>query len=172
MQRYSPGIIGAILQGKNQNSGKASAHQKVTQRLVASIGVMTVVFALLLTNSLFANTTPDVSSPRSSCPPVEEEIVDIDMLIDMVTKTKAISLFGKLKLKKELNKLLARLEDYNQGDSTFSLEQLEEQYNMMLMRITVHIQDKDEMLHHQLCNSWLVIWEDMKNYDKVSGSGP
>ena len=172
MQRNSPGIIGAILQGKNRYPGKASAAQKVIQRLVASIGIITVVFALLLVNPLFASTTPDVSSPRSSCPPVKEEIVDIDMLIDMVTKTKAISLFGKLKLKKELNKLLARLEDFHQGSSTFSLEQLEEQYNVILMRITVHIQDKDEILHHQLCNSWLVIWEDMKNYDQFSGSGP
>jgi hypothetical protein len=160
------------LRAKNRNSGKAKAPRKTSRLLLASIGILPFIIVLLLANPLSANTTPNAVNPRNNCPPVEEEIVDIDELIDMVTKTKALGLRGKLKLKKDLYKLLDRLKDFHQGDSTFSLEQLEEQYNVMLMKITAHIQDKDETLRHQLCNSWLVIWEELKNYDQYSGSGP
>jgi hypothetical protein len=99
------------------------------------------------------------------CPPVEEEIVDLQILANMLAKTKAIGMFTKLGLKKDIEKVLLRLERFHNGNSKFTLEQLEEQYNLLLMKIAIHLQDNDLALHHHLCNAWLTIWEDLRDFD-------
>lgn len=107
----------------------------------------------------------DPSSPRGGCPPVEEEIIDLELLADMLANTTAIGLFTKLSLKKDIDKVLKRLEAFHDGKGKFSLDQLEEQYNLLLMKIAAHLQDKDLLLHKHLCNAWLQIWEDLMDYD-------
>ena len=108
----------------------------------------------------------DPSSPRSGCPPVEEEIVDLQLLADMLADTKAVGLFTKLSLKKDIEKMLLRLSKFHDGKSKFTLEQLEEQYNLLLMKIAIHLQDNDLTLHRHLCNAWLEIWEDLRDFDR------
>ncbi len=105
------------------------------------------------------------SRPRGGCPPVEEEIVDLQLLGNMLADTKAIGLFTKLSLKKDIEKVLLRLNKFHDGKSKFTLEQLEEQYDLLLMKIAIHLQDNDLALHTHLCNAWLTIWEDLRDYD-------
>ena len=107
----------------------------------------------------------DPATPMGGCPPVEEEIVDLQILANMLAKTKAIGMFTKLGLKKDIEKVLLRLERFHNGNSKFTLEQLEEQYNLLLMKIAIHLQDNDLALHHHLCNAWLTIWEDLRDFD-------
>ncbi len=106
------------------------------------------------------------SRPRGGCPPVEEEIVDLQLLGDMLADTRAIGLFTKLSLKKDIEKVLSRLSKFHDGKSKFTLEQLEEQYDLLLMKIAIHLQDNDLTLHTHLCNAWLVIWEDLRDFDR------
>ena len=47
-----------------------------------------------------------------------------------------------------------------------TLEQLEEQYDLLLMKIAIYLQDNDLALHNHLCNAWLVIWEDLRDFDR------
>ena len=108
----------------------------------------------------------DPSRPRNGCPPVEEEIVDLQILGDMLAETRAVGIFTKLSLKKDIEKVLLRLKKFHNGKSKFSLEQLEEQYNLLLMKIAIHLQEDDLALHTHLCNAWLVIWEDLRDYDR------
>jgi len=108
----------------------------------------------------------DPSRPRGGCPPVEEEIVDLQLLGDMLADTRAIGLFTKLSLKKDIEKVLSRLSKFHDGKSKFTLEQLEEQYDLLLMKIAIHLQDNDLTLHTHLCNAWLVIWEDLRDFDR------
>ena len=126
---------------------------------------------LLLSPSLEINAN-DTSRHLAECPSVEEEIVDLEILADMLARTTAVSLFTKLSLKKDINKVLARMEEYHAGQGKFSLEQLEEQYNLLLMKIAAHLQDKDLKTHRHLCNAWLVIWEDLKNPERFRDHGP
>ena len=107
----------------------------------------------------------DPSRPRGGCPPVEEEIVDLQLLGDMLADTRAVGLFTKLSLKKDIEKVLSRLRKFHDGNSKFTLEQLEEQYDLLLMKIAIHLQDNDLTLHTHLCNAWLSIWEDLRDYD-------
>ena len=119
--------------------------------------------ALVLSAPVFAT---DPISPRSSCPPVEEEIIDLEKLTEMLADTKAIGLLAKLGLRKNIKKVLKRLEAYHDGKGKFSLEELEEQYDLLLMKIASQLQDKDLMLHRHLCNAWLEIWNDLSDFDK------
>ena len=122
-----------------------------------------IVMAVFLSLPVIAH---DPNAPRSGCPPVEEEIVDLKLLADMLAKTKAVGLFTKLSLKKDINNVLKRLNQFHDGKSNFTLEQLEEQYNLLLMKIAIHLQDNDLALHRHLCNAWLVIWEDLRDFDR------
>jgi len=97
------------------------------------------------------------------CPSVEEEIVDLEILSEALRESKAVGLFEKIKLKSSIDKLLGRLEAFHNGRRDYSIEQLEEQYNVLLMRIASHLQHKDQLLHQQLCNAWLTIWLDLED---------
>jgi len=108
----------------------------------------------------------------SGCPPIEEEIVDLEILGDMLAKTSAVGFLTKLSLKKDIDKVLARMEKFHDGGGKYTLEQLEEQYNLLLMKISAHLQDKDLTTHRHLCNAWLVIWEDLKDPVYFKGHGP
>jgi hypothetical protein len=102
-----------------------------------------------------------------SCPSVEEEIVDLDMLAEGLKKTDAVSLFEKVRLKSSIDGLISRLKAYHGGARAYSLAQLQQQYDLLLMRIAAHLQHKDELLHGRLCNAWEPIWQELSNNGKV-----
>ena len=130
-----------------------------------------LLLPLLLTP--YSRATAHVSSdPMSGCPPIEEEIVDLEILGDMLAKTSAVGFLTKLSLKKDIDKVLARLEKFHDGGGKYTLEQLEEQYNLLLMKIAAHLQDKDLATHRHLCNAWLVIWEDLQDPAYFMEHGP
>lgn len=129
-------------------------------------GVLMVLFLLLLVTwgrGLFAVPAPDSAHALSRCPPIEEEIIDLNALADMLKNTKAVGLVTKIALKGDISALLKRMEVYHRGKRTFSLEELQEQYDLLLMKIASHLQDKDLALHKHLCNAWFVIWEDLRD---------
>lgn len=132
--------------------------------------VMCLIF--LLSSPALETNAHEHPNSLGGCPSIEEEIVDLEILADMLARTTAVSLFTKLSLKKDINKVLARMEDYHAGRGKFSLEQLEEQYNLLLMKIAAHLQDKDLKTHKHLCNAWLVIWEDLKDPARFKDHGP
>ena len=153
---------------KSVTSGKENKTLKARAPWFSKTGLAcclfpVIVMVVVLSLPVIAH---DASAPRSGCPPVEEEIVDLQILADMLANTKAVSLLTKLSLKKDINKVLKRLNQFHDGKSKFTLEQLEEQYNLLLMKIAIHLQDNDLILHRHLCNAWLVIWEDLRDYDR------
>jgi len=118
--------------------------------------------ALLLYQTAEPATTTS-ATVLQQCPSIEEEIVDLEMLSQALRDSRAVGMFEKIKLKGSIGNLLKRLEAYHDGARKFSIEQLEEQYNVLLMRIASHLQNKDQLLHQQLCNAWLTIWLDLED---------
>ena len=118
--------------------------------------------ALLLYQTAEPATTTS-ATVLQQCPSIEEEIVDLEMLSQALRDSTAVGLFEKIKLKGSIDDLVKRLEAYHDGARKFSIEQLEEQYNVLLMRIASHLQNKDQLLHQQLCNAWLTIWLDLED---------
>ena len=135
---------------------------------ISSVQLLCYLLPVLVTLSVLSLpvTAHDPTTPRGGCPPVEEEIVDLQVLAAMLADTKAIGIVTKLGLKKDIEKMLLRLRRFHDGNSKFTLEQLEEQYDLLLMKIAIHVQDNDLTLHSHLCNAWLVIWQDLRDYDK------
>jgi hypothetical protein len=131
-------------------------------RLLLAFSV--VIIAGLLT-SLGVSAAATVG-PYSACPSVEEEIVDLIMLTTALRNTKAVGPMTKIRLKNNMNRVLNRLEQWHDNKSKFTLDQLEEQYHLLLMKIATLIHDDDLMLHQQLCNAWARIWLDLKDPDR------
>ena len=149
------------LSQKHASSVRKTAHFGVVQTCCFLLPVL--VMSVVLSYPVNAH---NPSAPRGGCPPVEEEIVDLQMLGDMLADTRAFGLFTKLSLKRDIDKVLLRLERFHDGKGKFTLEQLEEQYDLLLMKIAIHLQDNDLVLHRHLCNAWLVIWEDLRDFDR------
>lgn len=138
--------------------------------------VFLVAVAAALSAVLGAQTRVTEALPASetrqaalqSCPAVEEEIVDLEMLAQGLKKSKAVGLVEKIRLKSAINDLLERFEVFHEGARDYSLEQLQEQYDVLLMRIASHLQQQDDRLHGQLCNAWDIIWHDLEDPDRFT----
>ena len=102
----------------------------------------------------------DGASPAvlQACPKVSAEIVDLHTLAEGLKNSSAVGLVEKLRLKSAIDTLIERFKAYHQGGRGFTLEQLQEQYDLLMMRIARQLQDKDLPLHGQLCNAWGSIW--------------
>ena len=125
-----------------------------------------LIVAMMATLLLYQTAEPATTTSATvlqQCPSIEEEIVDLEMLSQALRDSRAVGMFEKIKLKGSIGNLLKRLEAYHDGARKFSIEQLEEQYNVLLMRIASHLQNKDQLLHQQLCNAWLTIWLDLED---------
>jgi len=108
---------------------------------------------------------------RSNCTSVEQEAIDFKTLEKKIRKTKAIGVMTKLKLSSDINKLLKELNAFHAGNSSLTLEQQREQYDLLYMKIVTLVQKKDPELFHQLCNVWDPLWvalQDEENLKKVS----
>jgi hypothetical protein len=98
-----------------------------------------------------------------ACPKVQEEIVDLDMLAEGLKKSNAVGLVEKLRLKSSIDDLIGRLKAFHAGNRQFTLDELQEQYDLLMMRIARQLQDKDLPLHSQLCNAWGSIWATLQD---------
>jgi hypothetical protein len=98
-----------------------------------------------------------------ACPKVQDEIVDLDMLADGLKDSSAVGMFEKLRLKSAIDELIGRLKAFHRGDKQFTLAELQEQYDLLMMRIARQLQDKDLALHGQLCNAWASIWATLQD---------
>ncbi len=126
---------------------------------------------LSFTMTVDAANTGNGSVARIKCSSVEQEVVDFETLEKRIRKTNAISVFSKLKLSGDINKMVADLKTYHAGDSPHTLEQHREQYDLLYMKVVSQVQDKDPELFHQLCNAWEPLWaelQDESNLKKVS----
>ena len=131
--------------------------------------VLIFVVAFLLVHSLAPADPSTVNGTAlMACPSVDEEIVDLQILADGLKQSDAVGLFEKIRLKSAIDDLLKRMQKFHSGDEKFSAAQLQEQYDVLLMRIASHLQDKDVILHSQLCNAWEMIWLDLEDPDRFA----
>jgi hypothetical protein len=127
---------------------------------------MAAILAVAATSLSVPAGAPSVmggTAALQACPAVEEEIVDLHLLADGLKDSRAVSLWEKLRLKSAIDELIGRFQAYHDGRRDFSLAQLQEQYDLLLMRIAAHLQHKDVILHQRLCNAWFQIWQDLED---------
>ena len=98
-----------------------------------------------------------------ACPKVKEEIVDLGMLAEGLKQSGAVGMIEKLRLKSAIDDLVGRFKAFHRGNRHYSLSELQEQYDLLMMRIAQQLQDKDVALHGQLCNAWGTIWSTLQD---------
>lgn len=128
------------------------------------------VFVLAFCLSPLASAQTAASNPAAahatalqSCPKVKDDIVDLDMLAEGLKNSSAVGLLEKLRLKSAIEELIGRFKAFHRNDKRFTLAQLQEQYDLLMMRIAADLQDKDLVLHGQLCNAWEPIWTTLQD---------
>jgi hypothetical protein len=138
-----------------------SPRQRIS--LIAAI-VLTLAISGLSFHSKAGTSASDLrQAALQSCPTVEDEIVDMELLASGLRDSKAIGMFDKIRLKSSIDDLLKRMEAFHDGKRTYSLAELQEQYDVLLMKIASHLQHKDVIMHGQLCNAWDLIWLDLED---------
>jgi hypothetical protein len=125
--------------------------------------ILLALSALLPSVRAATAAAPPVSAVLQACPSVKQEIVDLDMLAEGLKHSDAVGFFDKVRLKTSIDGLIARMKDFHRGKSGFTLAQLQEQYDVLLMNIAAKLQDKDLALHSQLCNAWASIWDTLQD---------
>jgi hypothetical protein len=55
------------------------------------------------------------------------------------------------------------MQAFHEGRRAYSLSELQEQYDVLLMKIASHLQHEDVVMHGQLCNAWDLIWLDLED---------
>jgi hypothetical protein len=145
----------------NLNGLSKSAFLWVTA--IAALGHLT---AIIPDTSYAAKVS---AGPRTSCEEsVEDEIVDLNFLENRLIKTKAVGALTKLRLGGEIKGLLAKFERYHAGNNDLDIDQLNEQFNLLYMKVVSLVQDKDVGLYRELCNSWTQIGHTLQNPDYFS----
>ena len=131
---------------------------------------MLVVLPACLASGAMGQAGPPLGNAHAAalqaCPKVSHEIVDLDMLAEGLKNSSAVGLFEKVRLKSSIDELVGRLKAFHAGARSYSLAQLQEQYDLLLMRIASQLQDKDLALHRRLCNAWESLWAQLQDGDR------
>jgi hypothetical protein len=104
-----------------------------------------------------------------------EDDFDPNEVFERVKRTRSLGGLTKLSLKKDYDKLLDTTRDYHAGGEDISLEQLRERYDVMLYRLKVLLQDKDEELVNFIHDARDKFWEtlaDEEKFAKMMGKSP
>jgi len=133
-------------------------------RTRARLRCRVAVFALTVCLSQLAMAQSSMhTTALQACPTVKNEITDLDMLADGLKNSNAVGMFEKLRLKSTIDELIDRLKSFHAGARSYTLAQLQEQYDLLMMRIARQLQDKDLTLHGQLCNAWEPLWAQLQD---------
>lgn len=129
--------------------------------------VAVALLSILFMHSSATSSYAQETGPYSSCPVIEDEIVDLEMLASALRETRSLGPMSKLRLKSDINKMLRRIDAWHSGKNKYTVKQLQEQYDLLLMKIAALLQEKDFTLHQKLCNAWASIWVDLLDPERV-----
>jgi hypothetical protein len=96
--------------------------------------------------------------PAPAEPSPAASTLDLDKLGSRLRSTKAIGMFTKLELKSEVEDLLDEMKAYHQSKSSLSLDQLEEHFDLLVMKLLLLLQDDDPQLQKEIARSRPVLW--------------
>jgi hypothetical protein len=98
---------------------------------------------------------PHASSPA---PVSSSPALDLKALEQRLRDTPAIGVFTKLTLKNQVDDLLAQFKAFHQGDTQYTLAQLRQKYEALLLKVVSLLQDGDPALASAISASREAIW--------------
>jgi hypothetical protein len=84
--------------------------------------------------------------------------LDLKQLEQRLRDTSAIGVFTKLSLKNQVDDLLAQFKAYHGGQSSLTLTQLRQKYEVLLLKVVTLLQDSDPSLANAVSSSREAIW--------------
>jgi len=118
---------------------------------------------------------PAVILPVEEPPPPPAQVapptalaMDLDELETKLRKTKAIGVFTKLELKNQVEDLIKEMDNYHQNRGTLSLTQLEERFDLLVMKLLLLLQDGDPGLHQQIASARPALWTTLADPDQFA----
>ena len=106
--------------------------------------------------------TPAKKAVETEAPPeTAKKEFDIKELVARLRATKAIGFFTKLALKDQIDDLLGKFRCYHAGACDTSLLTLNEEFNLLLMKVLSLLQDDDPDLFRALAGGREILWKNL-----------
>ena len=94
---------------------------------------------------------------------------DLDTLVDRVSHSKHLGFFTKISLKQDIDQLLEGIRKYYNGTGETSLERARERYDVLVHKLIVLLQDKDQMLAKSIEDGREPLWTILSDEKKFAG---
>ena len=94
---------------------------------------------------------------------------DRDALVDRVSHSKALGFFTKLSLKQDVDQLLVGFRAHHDGSEDYSIEQLRERYDVMVHKLVILLQEKDQELVQTIDDGRERLWAKLSDEKKFAG---
>lgn len=94
---------------------------------------------------------------------------DLDTLVDRVSHSKHLGFLTKISLKQDVDSLLEGIRKYHNGTGEGSLDQARERYDVLVHKLIVLLQDKDEMLARNIEDGREKMWAILSDEKKFAG---
>ena len=125
--------------------------------------VLLWIALLSLSSPVFAQQSGSVDSDRG-------EDFNLEALVDRISHSKALGFLTKLSLKLDIDGFLKMIREYHdKGGGEYSLEQLHERYDVMVHKLVVLLQDKDEELVKSIDDGRDKLWAMLADAKKFAG---
>ena len=117
---------------------------------------------------MVAQSSPTVAAPAATASAAETAPLDLNALIQQLRDTHAIGIFTKLSLKNQVDDLLSEFRTFYRGESQFTLAQLRQDYEVLLLKVVSVLQDGDLSLAQQVNASRQAIWDVLSDPTKFA----
>ena len=87
--------------------------------------------------------------------------IDLDDLVKRISDSKAIGVFTKLTLKRDIDALKRDLKAFHDGGSQHKLEKLHERYDVLVHKLMTLLQEKDPGLAREVSQARTFLWSQL-----------
>src|SRR6185295_18123373 len=101
---------------------------------------------------------PLVREPKATTAQDTSLTLDLNTLEKQLKETKAIGLFSKIALKNQVDDLVKHFREYYQGKTKFTLAELHQSYDLLMLKVLSLLQDEDQKLASAIVSSRDAIW--------------
>jgi hypothetical protein len=84
--------------------------------------------------------------------------IDLNDLVKRISDSKAMGVFTKLTLKKDIDALKRDLKAFHDGGSQHKLEKLHERYDVLVHKLMALLQEKDPGLAREVSQARTLLW--------------
>jgi len=101
-------------------------------------------------------------------PPAAAPALDLNTLGTQLKETKAIGLFTKITLKNQVDDLLDRFREFYDGKAAFTMGDLRQSFDLLMMKVLTLLQDVDQRLASAIVSSREAIWGVLADSEKFA----